>query len=143
MIWRVLIQMMGSNSSVQLPDNPLKDARGESRFWVSGIADEKLLRLDFAASWTQNKLWHKQLWNQIEKVGPTLIPACTLTVIAHIGEKAMLRLAGRTTFKHLKEQHTKEQKSANELAQDKKEKTIQGRKGKVGPIVPDVLCNNY
>lgn len=123
--------MMGDTSSVRLPDNPPKDAKGESRYWVAGVADEKLLRPDFAASWSQNKVWHKKLWEQIQTRGTVLVPACTSATITGMGEKAMLQLAGRTTFKHLKERYTKERKSPQELARDKKEKTVQGRKAKV------------
>jgi hypothetical protein len=129
MIRRVLIKMMGD--PIYLPDNPPKAEKGESRYWVSGVADEKLLRPDFATSWSQNKFWHKTLWEQIQARGTELVPACTPDMIADIGEKKMLQLAGRATFKHLKERYTKERKSPSELARDKKEKIVQARKAKV------------
>ena len=131
--------MMGDSSSVRPPDNPPTEAKGESRFWVPGVADEKLLRPDFATSWSKNKLWHKKLWEQILLKGSVLVPGCTMTMITDIGEKKMLQLAGRTMFKHLKERHTKERKSARELARDKKEKTVQGRKAKVSYRMVHIL----
>jgi hypothetical protein len=133
--------MMGNQSGTQLPDNPLDDVKGEARFWVTGpIAGEKLLRPDFGAAWGKNSHWHKSLWKEIEKRGSTLVPACTQVTIRNIGEVVMLKLAGRTTFKHLKERYINERKSTRELAHDKKEKTIQARKTKVSS--PRLLyCN--
>jgi|SRR5882762_6195600 len=132
MIRRVLIDMMGNDSSKHLPDNPPDDVKGEARFWVPGpVDDEKLLRPDFGAPWGKNSYWHKALWKEIQKRGSALVPACTPSMITQTGEAGMLKLAGRTTFKHLKERYTNERKSIGELARDKKEKVVQARKAKV------------
>jgi len=61
MIRRVLIDMMGNDSSKHLPDNPPDDVKGEARFWVPGpVDDEKFLRPDFGAPWGKNSYWHNR-----------------------------------------------------------------------------------
>ena len=131
MIRRVMIEMMGIESADRLPDNPNPEVKGKDRFWVAGIADERLLRPDFSAPWSKNILWHKDLWKEIQKRGSKLVPACTKAMIVGLGEAGMLRLAGRTTFKHLKERYIKEHKSQTDLDREKNEKAVSARKAKV------------
>ena len=105
---------MGTKSSDNLPECLSSDNKGEARYWET-IDDERLLRPDFLSSWSKNAYWHKVLWKEIVKRGPRLVPACTALVIETMGETAMLKLIGRTTWKHMKERYTLEHKSEGEL----------------------------
>lgn len=133
MIRRVLVAMMGIESSDNLPECLSNDKKGESRYWDSetGIAGERILRPDFMSAWSKNTFWHKELWTEIVKRGPHLVPTCTASIIDGMGETAMLKLAGRTTWKHMKERYILEHKSELELELIKAQKQAAARKSKV------------
>jgi hypothetical protein len=130
MIRHVLFEMMGIEHSDKLPDCLSGNNKGEARYWET-IDDERLLRPDFLSSWTKNTSWHKALWKEIVKRGPRLVPACTASIIDGMGESAMLKLVGRTTWKHMKERYTLERKSKGELELIKGQKLAVARKSKV------------
>ena len=130
MIRHVIFEMMGTESSDNLPECLSSDNKGEARYWET-IDDERLLRPDFLSSWSKNAYWHKALWKEIVKRGPRLVPACTALVIETMGETAMLKLIGRTTWKHMKERYTLERKSEGELELIKGQKQAAARKSKV------------
>jgi hypothetical protein len=131
MIRRVLMEMMGIDSSDKLPNCLSNDKKGEARYWQT-VDNERLLRPDFLSAWSKNTYWHKALWTEIVKRGPRVVPACTASMINGMGEVAMLKLAGRITWKHMKERYTLERKSEGELELIKAQKQAAARKSKVG-----------
>ena len=131
MIRRVLMEMMGIDGSDKLPDCLSNDKKGEARYWQT-VNNERLLRPDFLSTWSKNTFWHKALWMEIVKRGPRVVPACTASIINGMGEVAMLKLAGRITWKHMKERYTLERKSEGEIELIKGQKQAAAHKSKVG-----------